>query len=160
LDHHKYRELWASTARGHLLLPTTSFAETNTYHDIGQGGLPSTSSSTSVVAAAGLRPVPPRGPAIDTFLSFSCGCCRTSASTLKGPPSTFSSASVVATAGLRPAPPKGPAIDVFFSFSGGYCRTSAITPQGAHHRCLPLLRWWWLSDISATPPRYLPSVFF
>jgi hypothetical protein len=40
-----------------------------------QGGPPSTSSSSSVVATAGLWPAPPRGPAIDVFFNFDGGRC-------------------------------------------------------------------------------------
>jgi hypothetical protein len=47
---------------GHLLLPTPFFIEITTYHDTGPGAPPSTSSSTSMVATAGLRPAPSGGP--------------------------------------------------------------------------------------------------
>jgi hypothetical protein len=72
------------------------------------GGLPLTSSSTSVVAAAGPAGSTPRGAAIDVILSFGGGHCRTRRQHPQGGPlSMSSSTSVVATAERADNKPKG-----------------------------------------------------
>jgi hypothetical protein len=109
VDHRKYQELWASTPRGHLLLPTSFFCR-NHY----------------------ILRYRSRGATINVFYNFGGGCYRTSASTppLGAPPSMSSSASVVATTGDIDSTPRGPTINVFFNFSGGSYRTSTNTPLG------------------------------
>jgi hypothetical protein len=117
-------------------------------------GPPSTS-SISVVAAAGPADSTPRGP------------------------SSTSSTSVVATAGpaasnpqgahhrrlqhrwwplpeISIAAPRGPTIDIF-NFSGGRCRTCRQHPQGARHRRLQF-RWWSLPGLPTAPPRGGPPL--
>jgi hypothetical protein len=119
------------------------------------GGPPSTSSSTSVVAAAGapgstsqgarhrhlhqlrwwplseLPAAPCGGPAIDVLINFGGGCCWSSRQyPLRGPPSTSCSTSVVDAAG---AP--------------------GSTLQGARHQRPHQLRWWPLPELPAAPPR-------
>jgi hypothetical protein len=113
--------------RGHLLLPTSFFCRTHFISPWTQGGPPSTS-STSVVAAAGPADSNPQGPAIDVsnFVGGRCRTCRQHPP--GGPPSTSSTLVVVAA---------GPA---------------ASTPQGARHRRLQL-QWWLLPDLPQAPPK-------
>jgi hypothetical protein len=101
------------------------------------GGPPSTSSSTTMVAAAGAPDSTPRGPAIDVFINYDGGRCRSSrqhpqgarhrrlhqlrwwplpelpTAPLGGLPSTSSSTTMVAAAGAPGSTPRGPAIDAW-----------------------------------------------
>jgi hypothetical protein len=90
------------------------------------GGPPSTS-STSVVAAAGPAASTPRGPTIDIF-NFGGGRCRTCRQH-----------------------PQGATINVS-NFGGGRCQTCCEHPPGANHRRLQL-RWWPLPDLLPAPLR-------
>jgi hypothetical protein len=113
-------------------------------------GAPLSTSSASVVAAAGPAASTLRGPAIDVF-SFGgsrCQPCRQHPP--RGPPST-SSTSVVAAAGPAASTPRGPPSTSPTSVVAA-ARHVSSTPQGAHHRRLQL--WWWpLLDLPAAPPR-------
>jgi hypothetical protein len=100
------------------------------------------------------------------FLNFGGRCCRTSASSPRGPTINVTSSSTTVVAAVRntDSTPRGPAIDVFFKFGGGcwqkyrehplggppsMCSSTSVvaaarntdsTPQGACHRRLPQLR--------------------
>jgi hypothetical protein len=117
-------------------------------------GPPLTSSSNSVVAAAGPADSAPRGPTMDVFLNLSGGRCWTHRQCLKGPrhrrllqtrwwPLTDS-----------PTVPPGGALSTSSSTlvvaaAGPTCST----PRGARHRHLLQPRWWLLPDPLAVPPR-------
>jgi hypothetical protein len=92
-------------------------------------GPPSMSSSTTMVAAVGAPDSTPRGPAIDVFINYDGGRCRSSRQH-----------------------PQGPAIDVFINYDGGRCRSSRQHPQGVRHRRLHQLRWWPLPELLTAPP--------
>jgi hypothetical protein len=94
------------------------------------GGPTSTSSTTSVVAAA-----------------------RSGGSTPRGPPSISPLTSVVAAVRPTGSTPWGPAIDVFYNFDGGRCWTRRQHPQGDYHRCPLQLHWWPLPDLPVALPR-------
>jgi hypothetical protein len=88
------------------------------------GGLPSTSSLTSVVVAAEPVSSAPMRSIIDVFFNFVGGRYWTHQQhPPRGPPSMSSSTSVVATIGPTDSAPRGPAIDVFFILGGGCNRT-------------------------------------
>jgi hypothetical protein len=108
------------------------FAETITYRDRGQEhapprGAPSTSSLTSVVAAAG---------ATD---STSQGACHRHLLQLQW----------WLLLELSTAPPWGPAIDVFFNFGGGCCWSYWQHLPGGSHQGLIQPQWWLLSELPA-----------
>jgi hypothetical protein len=105
VDHRKYQELWASTHRGHLLVPT-SFLQKSLHIAIDA-----------------------RGPAINFFFNFSGGRCWKYRQHPKGAHHRrLLHLRWWLLSEILTAPPKGPAIDVFFIFGGGYCRTLASTP--------------------------------
>jgi hypothetical protein len=135
VDPHKYRKLRASTPRVHLLPPTSflqkplcTMMEDKSRHLL--GGPLSTSSSTSVVAAAGATDGPSQGPRHRRLIQLQC-CCRSYRQHLPGgPPSTSSLTLVVAASGATSNTQWGPAIDVFFNLGGGCYRSYRQHPQG------------------------------
>jgi hypothetical protein len=104
VDHRKYRELWASTLRGHLL-PPISFFQKPLHTVIEDKGSTPRGPAIDVFfnfnggCCQGFWQHLPGGPAIDVFFNFSGDCCRRYRQHLPGGPlSTSSSTSVVATA--------------------------------------------------------------
>jgi hypothetical protein len=88
------------------------------------GGPSLTSSTSSVVAAAKLRPT------IDAFFIFGGGCWS-SASTPQGPyHQRLLQLRWWPLLKIPTAPPREPTIDIFFIFGRGCCQTSARTPRG------------------------------
>jgi hypothetical protein len=70
------------------VVTTIFFAEVDTYYDGAkdtQGGPASTSSSTTMVAAAGAPGSTPRGPAVDVFIDYDGGATGAPGSTTRGP---------------------------------------------------------------------------
>jgi hypothetical protein len=78
-----------------------------------------------------------RGPAIDVFIDYDGGHCRSSRQHPRGAHRrTSSSTTMVDAAGAPGSTPRGPAIDVFINYDGGATRAPGSTPRGASNRCV------------------------
>jgi hypothetical protein len=84
-----------------------------------------------MVAAAGAPGSTPKGPAVDVFIDYDGGCCRSSRLHPQGAHRRTSSlATMVAAAGALGSTPRGPAVDVFINYDGGATGTPDSTPRG------------------------------
>jgi hypothetical protein len=117
------------------------------------GGLPSMSSSNSVVDAVGSISSTPSEPAIDVNFKLGGGRYRTRwKCPPRGLPSTSSSTSLVDAA--EPAGSAPPGAPPSTSSSNSVMDAVGLAdraPQGAHHRCRLQTRWWTLPDPPTVP---------
>jgi hypothetical protein len=107
-------------------------------------GGPSSTSSTSVVAAVGPTASTPRGPTIDVS-NFGGGRCQTCRQHPQGARHRRLQLRWWPLPALPPAPPRGSSIDVF-NFSGGHCWTCRQQPPGGPPSTSPT------SMVAATGP--------
>jgi hypothetical protein len=72
-----------------------------------------------------------RGPAIDVFIDYDGGRCRSSRQHPRGAHRrTSSSTTMVVAAGAPGSTPRGPAVDVFIDYDGGATGAPVSTPRG------------------------------
>jgi hypothetical protein len=139
-------------------------------------GLPSMSSSTSVVDTGGPTDSAPKGPPSTSSSNSMVDATGATGSASRGPPSTSPSNSVVDAARHAHNVSRGAVIDIVFKLGGGRYRTyqqrplghlrttsfsnsvvDAVRPassatQGGHHRRCLQTQSWTLPDPTTTPP--------